>query len=192
MLLDVLETGTANALVFIFSESSAAAGKGVLFYGEGGPGVGSKIIGHGDTRRQRGSGRGVQGGAKEAGLARVRGRVGGRTGNGGRAIGPTGGGFGIGGGYGIAWLLRRGLVLLFAEPLRLVDLCLDGRGRGLRPGWGEAAVRNEAFDGYDHGKGLDLAGDAASGHFGAEIGQFPEPGQDLVATKVQLAQPSAS
>ncbi len=47
----------------------------------------------------------------------------------------------------------------------------------------------EAFDRYDHGKSLDLAGDAASGHFVAKIGQFPEPGQDLVATKVQLAQP---
>ena len=73
--------------------------------------------------------------------------------------------------------------------LEVVDLCLDGRGRGLRPGWGKAAVRNQAFDGYDHGKSLDLAGDAASGHFVAKIGQFPEPGQDLVATKVQLAQP---
>jgi hypothetical protein len=37
-------------------------------------------------------------------------------------------------------------------------------------------------------KSFDLAGDAAS-HLVTEIGQFPEPGQDLVATKVQLAQP---
>ena len=50
-------------------------------------------------------------------------------------------------------------------------------------------VGNQAFDGYDHGKSLDLAGDDTSGHFVAKIGQFPEPGQDLVATKVQLAQP---
>ena len=104
------------------------------------------------------------------------------------------GGLGFGGGNGIAWLLSRGLVLLSAEPLRGVDLCLDWRGRGLRPGWGGAAVihssgRDQTFDGYDHRKSLDLAGDGASGHFVAEIGQFPEPGQDLVATQVQLAQP---
>jgi hypothetical protein len=59
----------------------------------------------------------------------------------------------------------------------------------LRCGWGKAAVGNQSFDGYDHRKSLDLAGDDASGHFVAKIGQFPEPGQDLVATKVQLAQP---
>ena len=58
-----------------------------------------------------------------------------------------------------------------------------GRGGGIHSG------RNQAFDGYDHRKSLDLAGDDASGHFVAKIGQFPEPGQDLVATKVQLAQP---
>jgi hypothetical protein len=38
-------------------------------------------------------------------------------------------------------------------------LNLDGRGRGLRPGWGKAAVRDQSFDSYDHRKGLDLAGD---------------------------------
>ena len=76
-----------------------------------------------------------------------------------------------------------------AEPLRGVDLRLDGWGRGLRSGWGAAAVRNQSFDRHDHGKSLDLAGDGASGHFVAESGQFPEPGQDLVATEVQLAQP---
>jgi hypothetical protein len=51
-------------------------------------------------------------------------------------------------------------------------------------GWGGAAG-NQSFDGYDHGKGLDLAGDGASGYFVAEIDEFPEPGQDLVATKVR-------
>jgi hypothetical protein len=59
----------------------------------------------------------------------------------------------------------------------------------LRFGWAEAAVGNQPFDGYDHGKGLDLAGEDAPGYFVAEIGQFPEPGEDLVATKVELAQP---
>ena len=103
------------------------------------------------------------------------------------------GGLGFGGGNGIAWVIAwfrtLGLVLLFAAPLSGVDLCVGGRGRGLRPGWGGAAVGNQAFDGYDHRKSLDLAGDGASGGFVAESGQFPEPGQDLVATEVQLAQP---
>jgi hypothetical protein len=83
------------------------------------------------------------------------------------------------------------LVLLFATPLRGVDIWFDGRGRGLGPGWGVAAVWDQAFDGHDHRKSLDLAGDDAPGHFVAKSGQFPEPGQDLVATKVQLAHPFA-
>jgi hypothetical protein len=120
---------------------------------------------------------------------RVGSRLGGRIGSRLR-VGDLGrGGLGFRGGNGIAWLFTCGLMLLLAAPLRAVDLCVDGRGRGLRLGWGEAAVWNQAFDRYDHRKGLDLAGDDASGHFVAEIGQFPEPGQDLVATKVQLAQP---
>jgi hypothetical protein len=61
----------------------------------------------------------------------------------------------------------------------LVHFCVDGRGRGLGSGWGNTAGihsgRNHTFDGYDHRKSLDLAGDDASGRFGAEIGQFPEP-----------------
>ena len=71
----------------------------------------------------------------------------------------------------------------------------SGRGRGLRPSrGGKAAIihgcgRDQSFDGYDHRKSLDLAGDDASGHLAAKIGQFPETGQDLVATKVQPAQP---
>jgi hypothetical protein len=56
-------------------------------------------------------------------------------------------------------------------------------------GWGKAAVRNQAFDGYDHRKSPDLAGDDAPSCFVAKSGQLPEAGQDLVATKVQLAQP---
>jgi hypothetical protein len=46
-------------------------------------------------------------------------------------------------------------------------------------GWGEAAVRNQSFDSYDHRKSLDLAGDDASGHFVAKIGRFPELGEDV-------------
>jgi hypothetical protein len=79
-----------------------------------------------------------------------------------------GGGLGFAGSKGIAWVFRRGLgtrgrLLRFAEPLRGVDFCLDGRGLGLRFGWGGAAVGNQSFDGYDYGKGLDLTGDASSG-----------------------------
>src|ERR1700677_4703415 len=81
------------------------------------------------------------------------------------------GGLGFRGSNGIDWLFTCGLVLLFAEPVRFVDLCVDGRGRGLGPGGGEAAVWNQAFDRYDHGKSPDLTGDGASGHFVAEIGQ---------------------
>ena len=81
----------------------------------------------------------------------------------------VGAGLGFPGGNGITWL-PRGLVLLFAAPLRGVDLWLDGRGCGLRCGWGGAAAGNQSFDGYDHRKGLDLAGDGAPGYFVAEIG----------------------
>jgi len=42
--------------------------------------------------------------------------------------------------------------------------------------------------GDDHGDGLDLAGDAASGHFGAEVGNFPEAGQNSFAVQVQPVQ----
>jgi len=37
------------------------------------------------------------------------------------------------------------------------------------------------FYGHDHGEGLDLAGNAAAGHFGGELGDFPEAVQDLFA-----------
>jgi hypothetical protein len=42
--------------------------------------------------------------------------------------------------------------------------------------------------GDDHGEGLDLAGYAASGHFGAEVGDFPETGEYLFAVQVQPVQ----
>jgi hypothetical protein len=113
------------------------------------------------------------------------GRFGGRI-----RLGDVGrGGSGFCGDNGIRWLLTYRLVLLFAAPFGFVDVWFDGRGRGLRPGWGKAAVRYQAFDRYDHRKGLDLAGDDASGHFVAEGVQFPEPGQDLVATEVQEYRP---
>ena len=48
-------------------------------------------------------------------------------------------------------------------------------------------VGDEVLHGHDHGEGLDLAGNAASGHLGAEIGDFPEAGQYLFAVQVQPA-----
>ena len=48
-------------------------------------------------------------------------------------------------------------------------------------------VGDEVLHGHDHGEGPDLAGDAASGHFGAEVGDFPEAGQYLFAVQVQPA-----
>jgi hypothetical protein len=81
---------------------------------------------------------------------------------------------GFRGGDEIRWLLTYGLVLLFATPLRGVDIWFDGRGRRLRHGWGKAAGihsgGNQSFDSCDHRKSLDLAGDDAPGHFVAKSG----------------------
>ncbi len=82
-----------------------------------------------------------------------------------------------------------GLPLSLAEPLGGIDVCpWDGRGDGCGWGRGEAAVGDESFDGYDHGKRLDLAGHAAAGGFGIESCQLPEAGEDLVAADVQRVQ----
>jgi hypothetical protein len=67
----------------------------------------------------------------------------------------------VGLGFGIAWLFTSGLVLLFSEPRSGVNICGDGRGRGLGPGWGGATVRHQSLDSYDR-KSFDLAGDGAS------------------------------
>jgi hypothetical protein len=98
-------------------------------------------------------------------------------------------GLGFAAGNDIAWLQASGfLLLLLATPFGDVDLWLRERGCGLVLGLGMAAVGDQAFDGYDHGHGFNLAGDAAPGGFRAQIGQFPEPGQGLVATQVAPAQ----
>src|ERR1700754_3517323 len=97
------------------------------------------------------------------------------------------GGLGFRGGDGIAWVFHPGWGVLFSEPLSVAGICLDGRGPGLRRGWGKTAVWNQTLDGYDHGESLDLAGNVAPGCFVAESGQFPEAVQDLVATNVQPA-----
>ncbi len=100
---------------------------------------------------------------------------------------PGRGRWGFRGGNGIAWPCS-GLMQLFAEPLRLVDIRFEGRGRGFRGMWGKAAIGDESLDRCDHRKSFDLAGDAASGLFVAESGELPEPVEDLVATNIQLAQ----
>jgi hypothetical protein len=108
----------------------------------------------------------------------------GSVGRGGRVFGAA---------RGVRWLLIHRFVLLGAEPLGRQDLRFGGRVRGSDRGWGRTAVvrgsgRDQAFDRQDHRKSFDLAGHAASGRFDAESGQFPEPGQNLVAANVQLPQ----
>jgi hypothetical protein len=50
------------------------------------------------------------------------------------------------------------------------------------------AIRDQAFDGHDHGKSLDLGGHAVARPFGVHVGDFPETGQDLVAAYAELAE----
>jgi hypothetical protein len=86
-----------------------------------------------------------------------------------------------------AWLGVGGFVLLPGKPGGLIDLRVNGQRGGFFLRRHSAAIRDQAFDGHDHGEGLDLAGNAASGHLGAEVGDFPEAGQDLFAAQVQPA-----
>jgi hypothetical protein len=50
------------------------------------------------------------------------------------------------------------------------------------------AIRDQAFDGHDQGEGLDLGGHAVASHFGVEVGNVPETGQDSVAAHVEPAE----
>ena len=101
-------------------------------------------------------------------------------------------GLGFPGGIGIARIFICGLVLLLAEPLRRVDLRLDGWGRGLRPGQGEAAVRDQAFDSYDHRKSLDLAGDGTPVTSGLRAASSQSRFRIWSRPKFSLRSPSAS
>ena len=86
------------------------------------------------------------------------------------------------------WLGVDGFSLLLAQARRrVIDLRVNGRRGGFVLRRDSAAIRDQAFDGHDHCEGLDLAGNAASGHFGAQVGDFPEAGQDLFAAQVQPA-----
>jgi hypothetical protein len=78
--------------------------------------------------------------------------------------------------------------LLPGTPRGGMDLRLGGRRGGfLLRGDGET-VGDEVFHSHDHRDGLDLAGNAASCHFGAEISDFPEACQYLLAVQAQPAQ----
>ena len=48
-------------------------------------------------------------------------------------------------------------------------------------------IRDQAFDGDDHGEGFHLGGHAVSSHVGVQVGDFPEAGQDSLAAQVQPA-----
>jgi hypothetical protein len=69
---------------------------------------------------------------------------------------------------------------------------IDGRGHGGRGGFvlggSGTAIGDQSFDGDDHGEGLDLSADAAAGYFGAQVGDFPEAVEDLVAARTEAGQ----
>ena len=66
-----------------------------------------------------------------------------------------------------AWLGVDGFPLLLAKPGGGINSRVNGRRRGFVLHRDSAAIRDQAFDGHDHGEGLDLAGNAAAGHFWA-------------------------
>jgi hypothetical protein len=131
----------------------------------------------------------------ESGFAVVIGRA---QGSGGwrRSVCLCGGsGFGLGGTK-LVFFLRRcgvwlgvdGFLLLLAKPSGFIDIGFGERRGGFVLGGGGATVRDQAFDGHDHGEGFDLAGNAVACHFGAQFGDFPEAVQDLFAALFVLAQ----
>jgi hypothetical protein len=69
-----------------------------------------------------------------------------------------------------------------------IEWRVNGRRGGFVLGGDGAAIRDQAFDGDDHGEGLDLGGHAVAGPFGFQVGDFPEAGQDFVAAQVEPAQ----
>jgi hypothetical protein len=81
------------------------------------------------------------------------------------------------------WLGVDVLLLLAAKPCGGIDIRLGERRGGFLLGGAGATVRDQAFDGHDHGEGLDLAGDAAAGHLGAHFGDLPKAVQDLFAAQ---------
>jgi hypothetical protein len=85
------------------------------------------------------------------------------------------------------WLGVDVLLLLAPGPGGGIDFRAGEWRGGFVLGGAGATVGDQAFDGHDHGDGLDLAGDAAAGYFGAQFGDFPETIQDLFAALFQPA-----
>jgi hypothetical protein len=81
-----------------------------------------------------------------------------------------------------------GFPLLLAKPGGGIDWRVSGRSDGFVVGGAGAtvvvAIRDQAFDGDDHGEGPHLGGHAISSHVGVQIGDFPEAGQDSLAAQV--------
>jgi hypothetical protein len=155
--------------------SLAAVLERVHFNGERHSGVRNKM-GGGDIRGQA------------VGLGNAMGQ-GGLTGDGGRSglchWAGRGLEFSVFLGRGRGWLGVDGCGLLLAKPFGFIDFRGD-RGRSgfvlLRDG---ATVGDEVLHGNDHGEGLDLAGNAVSGHFGAKVGEFPEAVEYFFTVEVQ-------
>jgi hypothetical protein len=82
------------------------------------------------------------------------------------------------------WLGIDALFLLAAKPSGGIDIYFGEWSRRVFLGGAGAAVRDQAFDGHDHGEGFDLAGDAATGHLGAHLRDFPEAIQNLFAAQI--------
>jgi hypothetical protein len=131
----------------------------------------------------------------EGGLAGVKDRAGGYAGGRRRVSRRAGSGFGLGESRLIfflgkcrAWLGVDGFSLLLAKSGGGIDIRVGGRRGGFLLRGAGATVRDQALDGHDHGERLDLSGNAAAGHFGPQVGDFPEAGQDLFAPQVQPTQ----
>jgi hypothetical protein len=90
-----------------------------------------------------------------------------------------------------ARLRAGGFPLLLAKPSGGIDWRVSGRRGGFVLGGAGAtvvvAIRDQAFDGDDHGEGFHLGGHAVSSHVGVQIGDFPEAGQDSLAAQLQPA-----
>ena len=162
---------------FRFSSQGAAPGKGVLWDREGDPGVcrgefiafpkGSRDW-RGWTRRgQRGSGSGSW--ERRAPIFLLLGLL---------------GVFLVFLVEGRVRLEAVGFRQLLAQPFGLIDLRLVRRRSGVLLRGAGATVRDQAFDGYDHRHGLDLAGNAASGDLGPRVASSREAVQDLLAAQV--------
>ena len=90
-----------------------------------------------------------------------------------------------------ARLRAGGVPLLLAKPGGGIDFRINRWRGGFVLGRAGAAIcisiRDQTFDGDDHGEGLDLGGHAVSSHVGVQVGDCPEAGQDSLAAQVQAA-----